>query len=150
MFSWLLYPLHCFMMAIRLVCLQGRNQPDQERHNKHEFLLELGSAAERAICYGQTGNAKVICNDVMGPLLLKPSLLNNGMPTIDREFLPKSGAFSWRDNQWPLTRTGRAQSSAHATLSFWYGPGVAEVRYISRTFKYVPKSSHAFRPESLR
>jgi hypothetical protein len=114
------------MVAARKLCIQARTQ-EQDRPHMYEFLLELASAVERAICFGQTGNAKVICNDVMAHLLLKPSLLLQGVPTIDKRFLPRGGKFSWNLNDWPMTRSGRPQSAARATIDFWYGAPAAEV-----------------------
>jgi hypothetical protein len=134
-FSWTSFPLHCYVQVIRDLCLRNKTILSP-RHRLHEFLTELASAAERALCYGQTGNAKVICNDVMSHILLKPSILNGGMPTIAAPFVPKNGQFFFDANDWPLTFTERPQSAAKKTLAYWYGKGPAEVRdYL--TFKML-------------
>jgi len=57
------------------------------------YLLEFLAALERTEAYAHTGNAKVLSNAVMKPLFITRSLLEHGMPTIDKHiyntrFLP--------------------------------------------------------------
>jgi hypothetical protein len=71
------------------------------------YLLEFLAALERTEAYAHTGNAKVLSNAVMKPLFITRSLLEHGMPTINKaiyntRFLDVS-RFTIQEDLWPLS-----------------------------------------------
>lgn len=112
------FGMHTFTRLARDACLQSR----VTRSSMYEFYLELVCMGERALCYLQTGNPKVLCKAVMSPLLLLASLKTNGVPTIKRDFLPISGDFfSGKDaGSWPVDEQGNPQSCSAASQTYWY------------------------------
>lgn len=72
------------------------------------YIIELCSALERTLSYGHTGNGKVLARAVMDPLFLTRGLIQNGMPTLNKQIyqmpLQASGQLTVLAAHWPLTK----------------------------------------------
>jgi hypothetical protein len=92
------------------------------------YFVEIMAILERAMAYMFTGDARVIVKSLMGPLGLKRSLLELGMPAITTAITfddQSTNAVSFKKANWPLTdrkvpaiASGRAQCLSYGEEQF--------------------------------
>jgi hypothetical protein len=86
--------------------------------------MEVMSALERALAMAYTGDARVIVKDLMGPLGLKQSLLDMGLPSITRLIHLDVGpakALTYHRGDWPLTSTREPAVASMRAQTLTYG-----------------------------
>jgi hypothetical protein len=92
------------------------------------YFVEIMAILERAMAYMFTRDARVIVKSLMGPLGLKRSLLELGMPAIMTAITfddQSMNAVSFKKANWPLTdrkapaiASGRAQCLSYGEEQF--------------------------------
>jgi hypothetical protein len=124
MLKWTTYPIYMVQNAIRQMVAKARQK--QELPQPH--YVELASVMERVLAYAHTGNRKVLQKELLEPLFLYWSLLEEGAPMLNSAIIPAelSGRIC-RVDHWPLKSDGRPAQSSTASLTYHFGATCAEV-----------------------
>jgi hypothetical protein len=69
------------------VLYEGEKQMMQRRKHPDTLVVEVCSAAERALNYMHTGNTAVIATSVMNPLWIGRSIIKDGLPCFNPDIV---------------------------------------------------------------
>jgi hypothetical protein len=84
------------------------------------YIIEIVAALERALAFAYTGDARVITKDLMGPIGLRKSLVEQGLPAIisgikldtslSMHFVRNAPLWPHGEGGWPATASKRGQT----------------------------------------
>jgi hypothetical protein len=131
-YVWNTYPLTTFLEEIwkeGLGDLQAKKAP-------RTALVELCSAAERALNFMHTGNAAVIATGVMNPLWIGRAIVQDGLPCINPKIAQpiKGKIIRIMADQWPFDENKHIPKTASKRAQrITYGDGHFNVSFSSVT-----------------
>jgi hypothetical protein len=95
------------------------------------YVVEFASVLERTLCFGLTGNGRVIIRAAMGPLYLSRSLVEYGMPTINPDIYRRATAQApllIYESKWPtIGSTGMPAVASKASQNMHFGSAAFQV-----------------------
>jgi hypothetical protein len=154
-YLWTSYPLACALeslwSSISGTLSTRRNethiistQSSKKTKSISPYVIEIIAALERALAMAFTGDPRSITTDLMGPLGLRKSLVEKGLPTLTTKFtfdLDLANGFSSNPSQWPLNSNNEPAIASKRVQLLTYG----EAHYMVRTIIDYILSSFMFR-----
>jgi hypothetical protein len=120
MYLWVSYGLRCAIEKLWKAELPSIKNGKP----RSPYIIEVLAALERSLAFLYTGDARVITKHLMGPLGLKRSLLELGLPSITKvlnfeENIAKT--FAHHPANWPLTDSNEPAVASERTQILTFG-----------------------------
>jgi hypothetical protein len=119
-YNWTSYPLTCLLELV----WQSAQSALQAKKRPKTTAVELCACLERALNYMHTGNAAVITTSLMNPLWIGPSVVQDGLPSLNSVLIPaQSTTCIVIDYNWPHNGKGQPRTASKASQIRNYGEG---------------------------